>query len=216
MIFFPSEAKQWNYQTTSSFKKKREWLFYVITKRKRKIYHTTVSRTPSSRHQGALLPQLCSLSIESSPPTKTRQFTYMTYLLEFVIRNIACFIWFWCNNTNSQLEWKLFHINVKNLVNFVKLICGPYSLLGSKLLMWQVNYIRLSSPSWLMTIGIHLSIEYNKEISVSILLNGYWANLEAQFRVDIPIILSRLARYMQGQTVLMCLHCETSIEKLND
>lgn len=30
-----------------------------------KMYHTRVSRIPSSRHQGALLPQLCSLSIES-------------------------------------------------------------------------------------------------------------------------------------------------------
>lgn len=181
------------------------------------MYHTTVSRTPSSRHQGALLPQLCSLSIESSPPTKTRQFTYMPYLLEFVIRNIACFIWFWCNSTNSQLEWKLFHRNVKNLVNFLKInLWAIQPFLGSKLLMWQGQYIRLSSPSWLMTIRIHLSIEYNKEISVTNLLNGHWANLEAQFRVDIPIILSRLARYMQGQTVLMCLHCETSIEKLND
>lgn len=116
------------------------------------MYHTTVSIIPPSHHQGALLSQLCSLSIESTPPKKTRQFTYMPYLLESVIRNIACFIWLWCNNTNSQLEWKLCHINVKNLVNFLKLICGPYSLLGSKLLMWQGKYIRLSSPSWLMTI----------------------------------------------------------------
>lgn len=94
-FFFFSLGKTMKWPNNIYFKK-QEWLFHIMDKNKLKMYHAEVSRIVSRisvcHHQGTLLPQLCCASpLKSTPSTKTRQFTYMLYHLDFVIWIIACF-----------------------------------------------------------------------------------------------------------------------------